>query len=318
MKIPSCTIVVISWRKNVEGLKNEQRQERTNRRRHILYPRIQQITDISYNKCDPSILKVYEKSFRKITVLNARRERKWTYTGRDKYLYPIMQLVIVNLYTNMNLLCYTVVEISLTKIWRERKKNKYREEQTGEGLFSIPRYNLSLSTCMERKKSEHIQARTNRRRLVLYLTIQLVIVNLYTKYELPVLYSCGDTRIWRKIWRERKKEQIQGRTNRRMLILNPNVQLAIVNLSTKYEVSISNGLRDILDKKLQYLMHGEKAKWTYTGKNKQEKAGSLSHNTTYHCQSVYIIWASCVIQLWRYFWRKIWREKKQNKYREEK
>ena len=45
---------------------------------------------------------------------------------------------------------------------------------------------------MERKKSENIQARTNRRRLVPYPTIQLVIVKLYTKYELPVLYSCGD------------------------------------------------------------------------------------------------------------------------------
>ena len=45
---------------------------------------------------------------------------------------------------------------------------------------------------MERKKSEHIQGRTNKRRLVLHPTIQLVIVNLYTKYELIVLDSCGD------------------------------------------------------------------------------------------------------------------------------
>ena len=52
---------------------------------------------------------------------------------------------------------------------------------------------------------------------------------------------------------ERKKnEQIQGRTNRRRLILNPMVQLVIVNLYTKYEVSILNSFRDILDKKLQY------------------------------------------------------------------
>ena len=60
--------------------------------------------------------------------------------------------------------------------------------------------------CMERKKSEHIQARTNRRRLVLYPAIQLVIVNLYTKYELSVLYSCGDI-FDEKIWRERKKNK---------------------------------------------------------------------------------------------------------------
>ena len=116
---------------------------------------------------------------------------------------------------------------------------------------------IHSTKCVERKKSEHIQARTNRRRLFLYLTIQLVIVNLYTKYELSVLYSCGD------FFDEKygkKKEQIQRRTNRRWLILYPMIQLAIVNLYTKYEVSISNSLRDIFDEKLQYLLHGEKAK----------------------------------------------------------
>ena len=34
-------------------------------------------------------------------------------------------------------------------------------------------------------------------------------------------------------------------------------------------------------------MHGEKEKSTYTGKNKQEKAGFLSHDITCHCQHVY-------------------------------
>ena len=27
--------------------------------------------------------------------------------------------------------------------------NIYRQEQTGDGWFSIPRYNLSLSTCIQ-------------------------------------------------------------------------------------------------------------------------------------------------------------------------
>ena len=45
---------------------------------------------------------------------------------------------------------------------------------------------------MERKISEHIKERTNKRRPVLYPTIQLVIVNLYTKYELFMLYSILD------------------------------------------------------------------------------------------------------------------------------
>ena len=99
-----------------------------------------------------------------------------------------------------------VLEISLTKNYStecmERKKNIYWEEQTVEGRFSIPQYDLSLSTCihninflcytvveisltknMERKKKEQIQGRINRRRPVLNPTIQSVIVNLCTKYE---------------------------------------------------------------------------------------------------------------------------------------
>ena len=52
-----------------------------------------------------------------------------------------------------------VVEISLTKNL-ERKKNKHREEQIGEGPFSIP-------------------------------LIQLVVVNLYTKFEVSILTGCG-------------------------------------------------------------------------------------------------------------------------------
>ena len=30
--------------------------------------------------------------------------------------------------------------------------NKYREEQIGEGPFSIPRHNLSLGTCIQNLK----------------------------------------------------------------------------------------------------------------------------------------------------------------------
>ena len=59
--------------------------------------------------------------------------------------------------------------------------------------------------CMEKMKSEHIQGRTNRRRLVFYPMIQLVILNLYTKYELPLLFSCGD--IFDEKYGERKKNK---------------------------------------------------------------------------------------------------------------
>ena len=48
----------------------------------------------------------------------------------------------------------------------------------------------------------------------------------------------------------KKKGQTQGRTNRRMPICNPTIQLVVVDLYTKYEVSILNGCRDIFDEKV--------------------------------------------------------------------
>ena len=48
----------------------------------------------------------------------------------------------------------------------------------------------------------------------------------------------------------KKKEQTKGRTNRRMPICNPTTQLVVVDLYTKYEVSILNGYGDIFDEKV--------------------------------------------------------------------
>ena len=48
----------------------------------------------------------------------------------------------------------------------------------------------------------------------------------------------------------KKKEQTKGRTNRRMLICDPTIQLVVVDLHTKYEVSILNGCEDIFDEKV--------------------------------------------------------------------
>ena len=62
---------------------------------------------------------------------------------------------------------------------------------------------------MDRNKSEHIQGRTNRRRMIFYPTIRLVIVNLYTKHELSVLYSCGD--IFDEKYGEKEKRTNQGK-----------------------------------------------------------------------------------------------------------
>ena len=61
----------------------------------------------------------------------------------------------------------------------------------------------------------------------------------------------------------KKKEQTQGRTNSRRPIFNSTIQLVVVNLYTKFEVSILNGCGDIFDEK-----SGEKEKRTNIGKNK--------------------------------------------------
>ena len=52
-----------------------------------------------------------------------------------------------------------------------------------------------------------------------------------------------------KILERQKKEQIQGRTNRNRPIFNSMIQLVVVNLYTKFEVSSLNGCGDIFDKK---------------------------------------------------------------------
>ena len=61
----------------------------------------------------------------------------------------------------------------------------------------------------------------------------------------------------------KKKKQIQGRTNKRMPICNPTIQLVVANLYTKFEVSILHGCGDIFDEK-----SGETEKRTNIGKNK--------------------------------------------------
>ena len=65
--------------------------------------------------------------------------------------------------------------------------------------------------CIERKKSEHIhvQERTNRRKLVFHPTIQFVIADLLTKYELSMLYSCGD--IFDEKYGEKEKRTNTGK-----------------------------------------------------------------------------------------------------------
>ena len=92
-------------------------------------------------------------------------------------------------------------------------------------------------------------------------TLQLVIVSLYTKFEVSILKGYGD------IFKEKSGEKEKGtntrKTNRRMPICNPRIQLVVASLYTKFEVSILNGCGDIFDKKYE-----EKEKRTNIGKNK--------------------------------------------------
>ena len=54
--------------------------------------------------------------------------------------------------------------------------------------------------------------------------------------------------IFEEKYGERKKS-IQGKTNKRMPILNSTKQLVVVSSYTKYKVSILNGCGDIVDEK---------------------------------------------------------------------
>ena len=107
---------------------------------------------------------------------------------------------------------------------------------------------ISSTKNLERKKKEQIQGRTNRIRPIFNLTIKLVVINLYAKFEDSLLNGCGD--IFDEKSGEKEKRQIQGRTNRRRPIFNSTIQNVIVNLYTKFEVSILNGCGDIFDEKI--------------------------------------------------------------------
>ena len=104
----------------------------------------------------------------------------------------------------------------------------------------------------ERKKKGQIQERTKRRMPICNPTIQLVVANLYTKFEVSILNGCGDF-----------CDELSGEKEKRTNIRNTMIQLVVVNLYTKFEVSILNGCGDIFDEK-----SGKKEKGTNTRKNK--------------------------------------------------
>ena len=85
---------------------------------------------------------------------------------------------------------------------------------------------------------------------------------------------------------EKQTGQIQGRISRRRLVPNPTIQQVIINMHTKYEHS-SSGSWEIFDEKCHSSKYERKENSTNKGKNKQEKTGSQSHDTTSHHKPAY-------------------------------
>ena len=144
---------------------------------------------------------------------------------------------------------------------------------------------------MERKEIRQIQERISRRRLVRNPTIQYILFNLHTKYDYSSLHNF--TEIFDEKFHHskygKKIGQIQGRICRRRLVHNPTMKYIIINLLTKYDYSSLHSFTKIFDEKFHHSKYGKKENRTNTGKNKQEKAGSQSHDTIHHYQPAYQI-----------------------------
>ena len=59
-------------------------------------------------------------------------------------------------------------------------------------FLSLTVVKISLTKNLDRKKKEQTKGITNRRKPICNPTIQLVFVDLYTKYEVSILKGCGD------------------------------------------------------------------------------------------------------------------------------
>ena len=70
---------------------------------------------------------------------------------------------------------------------------------------------ISLTKNLERKKKEQIKGRTNKRRPIFNPTIQLVVVNLYTIYEVSIFNGCGD--IFDEKFGKKEKETNKSKNN---------------------------------------------------------------------------------------------------------
>ena len=120
---------------------------------------------------------------------------------------------------------------------------------------------------LERKKKEQTKGRTNRRMPICNPTIQLVVVDLYTKYEVSILNGCGDI-FDETVLRNygRTDGRTDGTTDRCKPVYPPPPPPHFFNagvLYTRFKVSILNSCGDIFDEK-----SGKKEKGTNKRKNK--------------------------------------------------
>ena len=120
---------------------------------------------------------------------------------------------------------------------------------------------ISLTKNLERKKKGQTQGRTNRRVPICNPMIQLVVVDLYTKYEVSILNGCGDI-FDEKFGKKEKGTNIRKNTYEKAHLQSHDTTCPC-GPDTKYKVSILNGCGDIFDEKF-----GKKEKWTNTRKNK--------------------------------------------------
>ena len=120
-----------------------------------------------------------------------------------------------------------------------------------------------MTKNLERKKKGQTHGRTNSRMPICNPTIQLVVVDLYTKYEVSILNGCGDILDKNLERKKDKKNKHREEQNRRRPIFNPTIQFVVVNPYTRFKVSILNGCGDIFNE-----ISGKKEKGTNKRKNK--------------------------------------------------
>ena len=145
---------------------------------------------------------------------------------------------------------------------------------------------------MERKKIGQKQGRISRRRLVCNPTIKYIIINLLTKYDYSSLHSFTeifDEKFHHSKYGKKENWTNTGKNKQEKPGCNPTIQYIIINLHTKYDYSSLHSFTEIFDEKFHHSKYGKKENWTNTGKNKQEKAGSQSHDTIHHYQPAYQI-----------------------------